>query len=294
MKMFYSKTAFTAALAAVVSTFAATGSATPPSSAPESNSASSAFTAFGLAADNELVRFSTANPRRERQIGYVSGLTVDTTLVGIDFRVQDRRLYGVGNAGGIYTIDTRYATAKLVDRLDIALDGTSFGVDFNPAADALRVVSDTGQNLRHPFAAGPTQFVTQLDAFLRYPPPVGVTPTAATGIGAAAYTNNDLDLTTGTTLFDIDLNLDQVVIQSPANSGNLAATGLTRVDATGLAGFDIVTKLSRGRASRNSGFTALKVGNSYGLYAVNLLTGSTRLIGKFDHDVFDIAIRLDK
>jgi hypothetical protein len=30
----------------------------------------------------------------------------------------------------------------------IVLSGTEFGVDFNPAADALRIVSDTGQDLR--------------------------------------------------------------------------------------------------------------------------------------------------
>ncbi|MFB7032705.1 MULTISPECIES: DUF4394 domain-containing protein [unclassified Streptomyces] len=31
----------------------------------------------------------------------------------------------------------------------MALKGTHFGVDFNPAANRLRVISDTGQNLRH-------------------------------------------------------------------------------------------------------------------------------------------------
>ena len=31
----------------------------------------------------------------------------DTALVGIDFRVQDGKLYGVGNGGGVYTIDAR-------------------------------------------------------------------------------------------------------------------------------------------------------------------------------------------
>jgi hypothetical protein len=31
----------------------------------------------------------------------------------------------------------------------VALQGTRFGVDFNPAANRLRVISDLGQNLRH-------------------------------------------------------------------------------------------------------------------------------------------------
>jgi hypothetical protein len=32
--------------------------------------------------------------------------------------------------------------------MDVPLDGTFFGVDFNPTVDRLRVISDTGQNLR--------------------------------------------------------------------------------------------------------------------------------------------------
>ena len=39
------------------------------------------------------------------------------------------------------------ATATFVNALSVPLMGTSFGVDFNPAADRLRIVSDLGQNL---------------------------------------------------------------------------------------------------------------------------------------------------
>ena len=68
-------------------------------------------------------------------------------------------------AASIPSIQTN-AQAALVDRLDIALQGTSFGVDFNPAADALRVISD---NCMVTFVTRPglTQFVTQDDLFLR-------------------------------------------------------------------------------------------------------------------------------
>ena len=58
-------------------------------------------------------------------------------------------LYGVGNGGGVYSIDPATAQASFVSQLSVALDGTSFGVDFNPAAGRLRIVSDAGQNLRH-------------------------------------------------------------------------------------------------------------------------------------------------
>ena len=65
--------------------------------------------------------------------------------------------------------------------LSVALTGTNFGVDFNPAADRLRVISDTGQNLRHDLTAG----TTTVDG-LTYPPAT----TPATGVTGAAYTNN--------------------------------------------------------------------------------------------------------
>ena len=94
--------------------------------------------------------------------------------------------------------------------------GDFFGVDFNPAANALRIISDTGQNLRLPFA-GALAGQTQTDTPLNYPGPPAVSP--ATGLSGAAYTDNDLDPNTGTTLFNIDTALNQVVIQSPPNAG---------------------------------------------------------------------------
>lgn len=248
---------------------------------------------FGLTSDNGLVRFRIDLPKRERFIGYITGFDTDTRIVGIDYRVQDGMLYAVGEKGGIYTVDTKNAQAALVDRLDIPLQGTSFGVDFNPAADALRVISDTGQNLRHPFS-GPTQFVTQDDLFLRNPPVPPAVAVPRTGIGAAAYTNNDLSPETGTTLFDLDLGLDQVVIQSPANSGNVVLSGTLRVDGSTVAGFDIKSTLGRnGDTTANIGYAALAVGESFRFYRVNLLSGRASFIGEFDVPVFDIAVELD-
>ena len=66
----------------------------------------------GLTDDGHLVCFSELLPRRSRDIGYVSGLVApDTALIGIDFRAQDGLLYGVGNGGGVYRLDTTNAAA---------------------------------------------------------------------------------------------------------------------------------------------------------------------------------------
>ena len=73
---------------------------------------------IGLTDDGRLVSFKGQSPERTRHIGYVTGLTAaDTALVGIDFRVQNEELYGVGNGGGVYTIDPRTAEATFVNAL---------------------------------------------------------------------------------------------------------------------------------------------------------------------------------
>src|SRR5262245_17693 len=57
---------------------------------------------LALTADQRLLRFRECNPTKSDQIGSVYGLqTPDTMLVGIDFRVQDGMLYGVGDRGEI-------------------------------------------------------------------------------------------------------------------------------------------------------------------------------------------------
>jgi len=250
------------------------------------------LTIVALTADQRLLRFRECNPTRSHEIGSVYGLQApDYMLVGIDFRVQDGQLYGVGNAGGIYTIDTHTAVATKVSQLTVNLDGYFFGVDFNPAANALRIISNTGQNLRQPFA-GALAGQTQTDAHLNYPGPPAASP--ATGLTGAAYTNNDLDTNTGTTLFDIDTSLNQVVIQSPPNAGSLVATGLLAVDADTPVGFDIYTELQNDAAINNNGFASLVVGGAYGFYRVNFLTGQAFLIDYFGDAVIDIAIPLNQ
>ena len=248
------------------------------------------LTILGLTQDQRLVQFGECNPNRLKEIGAVIVQSPDTVLVGIDFRVQDGLLYGVGDGGGIYTIDTSSAVATLASQLSVGLNSTNkfFGVDFNPAADRLRIISDNGQNLAHDLNAGATAGNTTLN----YPAPVNINP--ATGVTGAAYTNNDLDGTTGTTLFDIDTMLNQVAIQSPPGQGELVAVGSLTVDPNTAVGFDIYTDLQKNVAFKNRGFASLVVGGVSGLYRVNLLTGQAISIGTFSNPVIDIAIPLNQ
>ncbi|MFI6290731.1 DUF4394 domain-containing protein [Nonomuraea sp. NPDC050790] len=253
----------------------------------------------GLTIDGRLVTFRADRPGSVTDAGRIDGLKGDKKVVGIDYRVQDGKLYAVGDQGGVYTLSGRAQAAK-VSQLSVALDGKNFGVDFNPAANRLRVVSDTGQNLRHniddPMGA-PAAGTTATDGRLTNPPvPPATTGATALGVSGAAYTNNDLDATTATTLFDVDTTADQVSAQSPANAGNLAPTGRLGVDAGPSAGFDIYTTLRKGVAVANAGYAALRAGDSYRFYAVDPLTGAATQVGTFPsrRQVMDVALPLDQ
>ena len=252
----------------------------------------------GLTGDGQLVCFSDRRPDRVRTIGTVGGfIGHDSSLIGIDFRAQDGLLYGVGNAGGLYRIDTSSAHLESIGQLTAALDpaATAFGVDFNPAANALRIVSNTGQNLRQPFAnlgTGMPLAATAVDAPLNYTTSLTPGPTAM-GVVGAAYTNNDVAAATGTTLLVLDSMLDQVSTQSPANTGILVANGKLGVDATA-GGFDIYSVLRGDVTVAQRALAALTVAGSYGLYDINLLTGAATLRGAIGAAVVDIAVPLNQ
>ncbi len=253
--------------------------------------ASKDLRAVGLTGGGQrLVEFDVDQPSRTFPVGRVAGLSGDTRLVGIDFRVQNERLYRVGDRGGIYTLNTGNARAVKVSQLTVALAGTRFGVDFNPAANRLRVVSDTGQNLRHNIDDAGAPLVTTVDGTLTNPT---TPPSTALGVTGAAYTNNDLNAATATTLFDLDTAADRISLQSPANAGTLAPTGNLGVDAALDAGFDIYYSPKTGA---NKGFATLSTGGSYRLYEVNILTGRATSRGAFpgQQQVTDIALPLNQ
>ena len=245
---------------------------------------------IGLTDDGRLVQFRANAPQATKEIGAVQGLSgSDTALVGIDFRVQDGKLYGVGNGGGVYTIDTETAQAQFVNALTVPLTGTSFGVDFNPAADRLRIISDTGQNLAHNVNG-----VTAANGVLTYtaPPAAAV---AATGVTGAAYTNNDLNQpATATTLFDVDTLLDQIAIQSPPANGILVATGKLGLDFDAVSGFDIYSRLEEGVTVSNHAFASLVLRGTPAFYAINLTTGRADFLGVLGESLIDIAIPLSQ
>ena len=255
-----------------------------------SHAATPSLPAFGISADGKLMAsFTTDRPDVLNWFRVITGLSGDTSVIGIDFRVQNGLMYAVGNQGGVYTVKTPPAVPDVqvtkVSQLSVPLQGTNFGVDFNPAADRLRIISDTGQNLAHNLANSSTATNTPL-----------TTDGATThGVTGAAYTNNDLNSATATTLFDINTTSDQVVIQSPPANGLLTATGSLGFDAGANAGFDIFSDLSAGKTISNTAFATLTPAgaSTTTLYMVDVLTGATTGVDAFPIPITDIAVTLD-
>ena len=227
----------------------------PPVVAPEAGDA------IVLTASGKLLSFNVGTPGIERTNVAISGLQAGETLVGIDYRPADGQLYGVGSSARIYTLNpnTGAATFKstiAADAADLtapytALAGATFGVDFNPMADRLRLVSNTGQNLRINVDTG----AATTDGAINGGP-------ASTALTAAAYTNSFAG-TGSTTLFVIDAAGSTIYTQNPPNNGTLTSPVSLGVTASSVGGFDI-------DARNNKAYAVLTVAGVPGLYAINL------------------------
>ena len=220
---------------------------------------------FAITVSNKLVSFNRDAPGTIRTNVAVSGLQNAETLLGIDFRPADGLLYAVGSSGRIYTIDTATGVASLkatlaADAADTtlpftALAGSDFGVDFNPVADRLRVVGNTGQSLRINVDSGATTTDGAING--------GAANSAVT---ASAYTNSFAGTAT-TTLYALDTATDTLYVQNPPNNGTLSLPLALGVDAGAANGMDI-------DARTNLAYAVLTVGGARNLYTINLAATS--------------------
>ena len=119
---------------------------------PEPEGAERAEKAVAVTASNKLLKFNAGRPGRILATLNITGLQAGETLLGIDYRVAKDQLYALGSSGRLYTVNEDTAAATAVGSpFAVKLEGTQFGFDFNPTVDRIRVVSNTGQNLRlHP------------------------------------------------------------------------------------------------------------------------------------------------
>lgn len=236
---------------------------------------------YGLTTNNQLISFSSSNPLGATAPMAITGLNAGATLLGIDFRPATGELYGMGDDSQLYKINRFNGTAMAVGgSFAPMLNGNSFGFDFNPTVDRIRITSNTGQNLR---ANPETGAVVAIDGSLSYNPgdvQFGQPP----AIVGSAYTNNFAGAMT-TQLFNLDAALDTLVLQSPPNDGGLVTIGSTGVDITNLTGFDIST-------NGNAYISIERGGVPSWLYSIDLMTGQATLIGQIGGDLLlaDISV----
>jgi hypothetical protein len=233
-----------------------------------------------------LGEFDSGGPRgvalrSRRPIG---GLAGGESLIGIDVRPSTGVLYAVGRVGAaavgqLYTIDVTNGLATPVGARAIPLSGAAFGFDFNPVPDLIRIVSDTGQNIRVRPADGT---VAGTDAALAYPGMGDPNSTRTPRVVAVAYTNPDTDPQSNTVLHDIDANRaadpdrdgDVLTVQVPPNGGVLNTVGNLGVDTDDFAAFDI--------GPDNDALAALRpAGTAFSrLYVVDLPSGRAQDLGQ--------------
>ena len=91
----------------------------------------------------------------------------------------------------------------------------------------------------------------------------------------SAYANNDNNVSTSTTLYGIDYNLDALVRQDPPNAGTLSTIGSLGVNSSRYVGFDI---FSNNNGMLNQAYASLSGADSR-LYTIDLVTGDATLVG---------------
>jgi len=239
----------------------------PPTPAPVTTDS------YLVTSGNRLVGFNRASPGSALVSYAITGLAAGESVIELAFRPNDGLLYGLvrnGTAARVVTINPTTGATTAVSTLaaDAAdttspyagLDGSRFGIDFNPVPDRLRVISDTGQNLRINVATGATFTDTALNG-------------AGTGASATAYTNA-FNAACRTQQFVIDPATDRLLLQNPPNDGVLAAVGALGVDAVTVGGLDIATS----SAGVNSAFAVLNTAEGSALYSISTATGAATIV----------------
>ncbi|TKC12539.1 DUF4394 domain-containing protein [Pedobacter polaris] len=203
----------------------------------------------------------------------ITGLQNGETILGLDMRPENGQLYALGSTNRLYTVNIGTGAFTEVGILTTALSGTSFGFDFDPIADLIRVVSNTGQNLR----INPANASVTVD--------VNIT-TVTAALSAAAYSNN-FKGATATKLFVIDHTVDKLYTQEP-NSGVLTAIGDLKVSIENTNGFDIIST-----TTSNTAYGIFTVAGKNGLYRIDLGTGSASAQGDITNIItaFTLGLR---
>lgn len=211
---------------------------------------------------NKVLTFGSDSPGNIDTAYPITGLASGEKIVGIDTRPATGQLYALGKSGALYVLDpSSGATRAVTGPITPVPTGATYGFNFNPTVDRIRITTDTRQNLR----VNPDTGATLVDTPLTYAAGQGAGQTPA--VGGVAYTNPVASATT-TQLFDIEATRNALVLQNPPNIGTLTTIGTSLgAEVQGPSGFDI-SKSNAGWASFKPGATG-----AVNLYKVDLGAG---------------------
>ncbi|MEO5946404.1 MAG: DUF4394 domain-containing protein [Chitinophagaceae bacterium] len=228
-----------------------------------------------------VYNFNTSGPTTSSSHLMITGKS--GVITSIDFRSSNGKLYGLSLAasgidseGKLYTINTTTGLATQVGTGSFLIGGNVASIDFDPVTDILRLISNKGSNLRIDPDLGTV---------------IGTDTWLAENFVAAAHTNS-FSASTFTTLYSINSVTKSLYTQGGINGVPSSNTGLTTlvgplgVNVSGVYGFDISLSATA--------LAILLVDGAYGLYSINLNTGTATLIRNFVtapyYGVGDIAI----
>ncbi len=220
--------------------------------------------------------------------------TQGAPIVGFDFRPGTTDAYLLLTVGTVPTSSTDPTPSALVMQLvksTIAGETTNvgtpfqmrlasaFGFDFNPVVDRIRVISDSGENLRlNQTVAADVTPVVDSDTTTAGEQRDGDIPA---GFAGAAYTNN-VAAAPSTALYDINYGNDTLFLQNSPNAGTVAPVGPLGttdrpINLSKNFGFDIAPK-------SGTAFVAGQLEGSTNsvLLAVDLATGKATNLGQID------------
>ncbi|RZL49402.1 MAG: DUF4394 domain-containing protein [Pedobacter sp.] len=227
---------------------------------------------YAIDSDNNLLVF---NPTIASSIVPLAttGLQTGETILGMDMRPAKGQIYALGSTGRLYTLNGATGAFTSVGLLSTTLTGTSFGFDFNPVTDSIRIVSNSGQNLR----VSPTTAAVTVNTNITTP---------VNTISAAAYSNNYFGAD-ATLLYVVDHTSDKLYTQEQS-TGVLKVVGDLKVNVESTNGFDILST-----ATANTAYGFFTVAGKTGLYRIELSTGLATLQGEFDKTItaFTLGLR---
>jgi len=235
------------------------------------------FRLVGLTDKGELARF---RPEKLNEVRLLPITGVGAAIRGIDFRISDRTLYGLGADNVVYRIDATNGAARRVSTLGRALPAGPVIVDFEPKTDGMRVITQEGGSFLINVDTGAVTVEKPL-AYAADDRNAGKTPRLTGGAHINAYPG-----AFATQVFAMDAAQATYVVADPPEGGVLRTVGPTGMPAgTVVSGFDILTDI----AYEYFGFAA----EGRTIYRVDVGRGSaTRLgdIALIDRVLIDLAI----